>query len=58
MIDMQEVGALWDKVMAIDKKMSDFADILHAQSQGEITDLQEAVTDEMYDQINKELIGE
>lgn len=58
MIDMKEVGALWDKVMAIDKKMSDFADILHAQSQSDITDLQEAVTDEMYDQINKELIGE
>jgi hypothetical protein len=58
MIDIKEVGALWDKVMGIDKKMSDFADMLHAKSQNDVTDLQEAVTDEMYDQINRELIGE
>lgn len=53
---MQEISALWDKINGISKLESDFSDMLHRQSQSDITDLQEATTDIMFNQINDELL--
>lgn len=39
------------------KEQSDYTEQLHSESVADITDLQEAVTDEMYEQINKEILG-
>lgn len=40
------------------KEQSDYTEQLHSESVADITDLQEAVTDEMYEQINREILGE
>lgn len=53
---MQEISALWDKINDISKLESDFSGMLHGQSQSDITDLQEATTDIMFNQINDELL--
>lgn len=39
------------------KEQSDYTEQLHGKSTADITDLQEAVTDEMYSQINNEILG-
>lgn len=39
------------------KEQSDYTEQLHNESTADITDLQEAVTDEMYNQINNEILG-
>ena len=39
------------------KEQSDYTEQLHSESTADITDLQEAVTDEMYNQINNEILG-
>jgi len=39
------------------KEQSDYTEQLHGESTADITDLQEAVTDEMYSQINNEILG-
>lgn len=53
---MQEISALWDKINDMSKLESDFSGMLHRQSQSDITDLQEATTDIMFNQINDELL--
>ena len=42
---------------AVAKEQSDYTVQLHSESVTDITDLQEAVTDELYEQINKEILG-
>ena len=54
----KEISALWDKINDISKQLSGFSDMLHAQSQSDITDLQEATTDIIFNQINDELLPE
>jgi len=39
------------------KEQSDYTEQLHNESVSDITDLQEAVTDELYEQINREVLG-
>lgn len=47
-----------EKLNEVAKEQSDYAEQLHSESVADITDLQEAVTDEMYEQINREILGE
>lgn len=47
----EEIYVLKERLNFAEKKLSDFADILHAQSQTDITDLEELVVDMQYDKI-------
>ena len=47
----EEIYVLKERLNFAEKKSSDFADILHAQSQTDITDLEELVVDMQYDKI-------
>lgn len=40
-----EISAIWDKMLEIEKKLSDFTDMLHAQSTNGINENGEAVLD-------------
>lgn len=39
------------------KEQSDYTEELHAKSVADITDMQEMVSDQLYDQINREILG-
>lgn len=52
---IQEIATLKERLFNAEKKLSDFADILHAQSQTDITDLEELVVDMQYDEIIEEV---
>ena len=39
------------------KEQSDYTEQLHSESVADITDMQEMVSDQLYDQINREILG-
>lgn len=51
----KEISALKERMNFAEKKLNDFADILHAESQQDITDLDAMVVDMAYDNILNEL---
>lgn len=52
---IQEIITLKERLFNAEKKLSDFADILHAESQQDITDLDAMVVDMAYDNLLNEL---
>lgn len=52
---IQEIATLKERLFNAEKKLSDFSDILHAESQNDINDLDEMVVDMAYDNILNEL---
>jgi len=42
---IQEIGAIWDQLLALDKKLSDFIDATHAVSTSGITENSDGILD-------------
>ena len=52
---IQEIATLKERLFNAEKKLSDFSDILHSESQTDIIDLEELVVDMQYDEIIEEV---
>lgn len=52
---IQEIATLKERLFNAEKKLSDFSDILHAESHTDIIDLEELVVDMQYDEIIEEV---
>ena len=39
----KEIAAIWDKINELEKKLSDFTDIRHAQTTNRVNDVEEAL---------------